>query len=441
MNCRKSLPLIMLLVFINTFLAAQFKVEDIKSFVLQNGMKVIIWEDHSIPNANMYLFFKVGSRNESQGITGISHFCEHMMFNGAQKYGPKMFDRVLGMAGGNTDAYTAENITAYTDFFPARALETVFDLEADRIGHLTLDEQIMNNERDVLLSERSYLMDNDNYLVLEEQVRGVAFLAHPYRWSVVGYETDIKNWQRTDLLSYFKTNYAPNNSVAVIVGDITFKHVKELAIKYFEPIPAGTPPRPVHSVEPKQMGEKRFYYNKDASTPNIMIAYHVPETNSRDHYTLEMLNSILSSGPSSRLYSALVDQKQLAVEVRTVLDKALDPYLIYIYAVCGQGIAEETLENAIYEEIDKIKTQGITDEELLKVKNSKLMDFYRAMETINGKADNIGQYEIFMGDYKKLFSAPEEYQKVTVEDIKRTAATYFVKSNRTVGVLKKIEEK
>lgn len=441
MNFQKPLSLIILLIFSNMFLTAQFNVDDAKPFVLQNGMKIIVWEDHTIPNANMYLFFKVGSRNESQGLTGISHFCEHMMFNGAQKYGPKMFDQVLGMAGGTNNAYTTENITVYTDFFPAQALETTFDLEADRIGHLALDEKIITNEQDIVLSERAYLIDNDNYLLMEEQVRGAAFLAHPYRWPVIGYETDIKNWQRSDIVSYVKTYYAPNNLVVVIVGDVSFNRVKELAIKYFAPIPAGTPPRPVKAVEPKQMGEKRIFYNKEVSTPNIMIAYHVPETGSKDYFALEMLNTILSAGDSSRLYDALVDQKQLAVEVRTILDNALDPYLLYIYAVCNQDIAAETLENAIYDEIDKIKTQGITSDELLKVKNTKLMDFYRTMATINGKADTLGQYEIFLGDYKKAFSAPGEYQKVTAEDIKRVAATYLVKSNRTVGILEKIEEK
>lgn len=440
MNVRKTLKLVILLLFTSVLLTAQIKVEDVKPFMLKNGMKVIVLESHSIPNANMYIFFRVGSRNEHRGITGLSHFLEHMMFNGAKKYGPRMFDRALGAVGGDTNAYTTENITVYTDFFPSRVMETIFDLEADRIGHLALEKEMIKNEREVVLSERSYLMENDNYVLMEEQVRGVAFLAHPYRWAVIGYETDIRNWTRNDLLNYFKTYYAPNNAVVVIVGNVTLERVKELAGKYFEPIPAQTPPRPVHTREPEQRGEKRLVYRKDVSTPNIMIAYHVPETNSKDHYALDMLNSVLSSGNSSRLYRALVDEKQLAVDVRTVLDRALNPYLIYIYAVCAQDVNEETLENAIYQELDKIKNQGITDEELLKIKNAKLMEFYRTMETINGKADTIGQYEIFFGSYKKLFSAPEEYQKVTVEDIKRAAAAYFKESNRTVGILKKSEE-
>lgn len=441
MSFRRILKLVILLLFTNALLTAQIKVEDVKPFMLKNGMKVIVLESHSIPNANMFIFFKVGSRNEHRGITGLSHFFEHMMFNGAKKYGPKMFDRVLGAVGGDTNAYTTDNITVYTDFFPSRAMETIFDLEADRIGHLGLEEKMIKNEREVVLSERSYLMENDHYVLMEEQVRGVAFLAHPYRWAVIGYETDIKNWKRNDLLNYFKTYYAPNNAVVVIVGNVTLDEVKKLAKKYFEPIPAQTPPRPVHTKEPKQMGEKRLVYHKDVSTPNIMIAFHVPETGSKDYYALDMLNSVLSSGYSSRLYKALVDEKQLAVHVRSVLENALDPYLMYIYAICAQGVNEETLEKAIYQELDKIKKQGITDEELLKVKNAKLMGFYRTMETINGKADTIGQYEIFFGSYKKLFSAPGEYQKITVDDIKRVAAAYFKKSSRTVGILKKSEEK
>jgi predicted Zn-dependent peptidase len=422
-------------------LSALIKVEDIKPFTLKNGMKIFVLEDHSIPNANIYLFFKAGSRNEYPGITGLSHFFEHMMFNGAKKYGPKMFDRTMEAAGGANNAYTTENITVYTDWFPSSAIETMFDLEADRIGHLALDPKMVESERGVIISERLTSLNNSNFRFLHEQLKAVAFVAHPYRWSVIGYESDIKNWKLDDLQRYFDTYYAPNNAVVVIAGDVTLAQVKKLTKKYFEPIPAQKPPRPVHTVEPEQLGEKRLWVNKKVSSPNLMIAYHVPETGSKDYYALDMLNSLLSEGNSSRLYNALINEKQLAVNVFTYMPNAMDPNLFYISAICSRGTAEDKLENAIYEEIQKVIENGVSEKELQKIKNSKLLEFYHAMETINGKANTIGTYEIFFGTYEKLFQAPEEYKKVTVDDIKRAAATYFKKSNRTVGILKTIEEK
>ena len=433
--------LILTSLFLSTIIiSAQTRVEDVDTFTLKNGMKIIVLEDHSIPNANMYLFWKVGSRNEVPGITGLSHFFEHMMFNGAKKYGPKIFDRVMEANGGSNNAYTNENVTVYTDWFPSSTMEVMFDLEADRIHHLALDDKMVESERGVVMSERITGLENSNWQLLSEQVKSVAFVAHPYRWSVIGYDSDIENWSKQDLQNYFDTYYAPNNCVVVMVGDLTMETVKRLAEKYFEPIPPNEPPRPVHTREPEQLGEKRLFVNKDVSSPYLMITYHVPETKSDEYYAIDMLNSILSQGNSSRLYSALVDQKQLAISVFTRYPLAFDPNLLYIYAVCARGIPEDSLEQAIFKEIDKIIQDSVTEEELQKVKNRKLLDFYHAMETINGKANTIGTYEVFFGDYKKIFEAPEEYQKVTVSDIKKVAKKYLKKSNRTVGILRKIEE-
>ena len=429
-----------LIVFLLPLLAgAMMGVEDIQTFTLKNGMKFIVLEDHDIPNANMYIFWKVGSRNEYPGITGLSHFFEHMMFNGAEKYGPKEFDRVMEANGGANNAYTSENVTVYTDWFPSSAMEVIFELEADRIGHLALDDQMVESERGVVLSERITGMENSNWYLLNEQLKGVAFLAHPYRWSVIGYESDIRGWRKEDLQRYFETYYAPNNGIVVMVGDLKLDAVRELAEAYIEPIPPHDPPRAIHTQEPEQMGEKRLFVHKDVSSPTILIAYHVPETKSDEYYAIDLLNSILSEGNTSRLYSALVDEKQLATQVFTHYPLAFDPTLFYVYATCARGVSEDALEGAICEEIDKLMEEGVDDKELQKVKNRKLVDFYHAMATINGKANTIGTYEIFFDDYSKLFSAPEDYQKVAVEDIQRVVKTYFKKSNRTVGILKNIE--
>lgn len=417
-------------------LFAQIKADDVKTFTLKNGMKFLVMEDSSIPNANMYLFYKVGSRNEHPGITGLSHFFEHMMFNGSKKYGPKMFDRTMEFNGGANNAYTTQNVTVYTDWFPVTAMETMFDLESDRIANLSIDPKMVESERGVVLSERSTGLENSPWNALSDAVNATAFQEHPYHWTVIGYESDIKNWTKEDLEEYFKTYYAPNNAVVVVSGNVKADEVKRLAQKYMEPIPAHAAPKPVHLVEPPQNGERRVMVQKEVATPYLMIGYHTPETKNKDYYALDILSSVLSNGNTSRLYSSLVDKKQLATSVGTSNDETFDPNLFQIYAVSAKDIKVNDLENAIYEEIEKVKKDGITPQELQKTKNQKLMQFYGQIETINGKSNNIGTYELFFGDYKKMFNAPAEYEKVSAEDVKRVANQYFKKSNRTVGILK-----
>ncbi len=430
---RMLFPVFLLLTLLSQ---SQMKADDVKTFTLKNGMKFLVVEDFSIPNANMYLFYRVGSRNEYQGITGLSHFFEHMMFNGAKKYGPKMFDQTMEFNGGANNAYTREDITAYTNWFPASAAEVIFDLEADRISSLTIDPKIVESERGVVLSERSTGLENSPWSLLSQTVQAAAFLEHPYHWPVIGYEDDMKNWTQQDLERYFKTYYAPNNCVVVVSGGIRTEEVKRLAEKYLEPIPAQPAPPKVHIVEPVQTGERRVTVQKDVATPYLLISYHAPEAKHEDFYALNILSSVLSSGKSSRLYSSLVDKKQLATQVFTNFSESFDPTLFQVYAVANRNVNEADLEKTIYEEIEKIKKEGISESELQKIKNQKLMEFYEQIETINGKSNNIGTYEVFFGDYRKMFDAPASYDKVTVTDVQNVAKKYFTKSNRTVGVSK-----
>ena len=426
-----------LLVFLITAITifAQISAEDVQTFTLKNGMKILVLENNSIPNANMYLFYKVGSRNEHVGITGISHFFEHMMFNGAKKYGPKQFDRTMEANGGANNAYTSENITAYTNWFPSSATEIIFDLEADRIAHLNFDSSMIESERGVILSERSTGLENNPMEELWQEVQATAFIAHPYMWPVIGWESDIKNWTKLDLESYFHTYYAPNNCLVVISGDVKLDQIKKLAEKYWEPIPSAPAPRKVHTIEPEQTGERRVFVQREVPSANLMITYHVPQSGSEDYYALDLLSSILSQGRSSRLYSSLIEQNQLALEVDSYYGDAFDPTLFYFFGVCNDGVKASELEDAIIEQVQKIVDEGVSENELQKVKNQKLMAFYKTLETINGMSNTIGTYELFFGDYKKLFSAPEDYKKVTVDDIKRVTGKYFTKENRTVGIL------
>jgi len=431
---KKFLLPVLLIISFNAM--AQIKANDVNSFTLKNGMKFLVVEDNSIPNANMYLFFKVGSRNEHQGITGLSHFFEHMMFNGSKKYGPKMFDRTMEFNGGANNAYTTENVTVYTDWFPASALEVMFDLESDRIANLSIDPKMVESERGVVLSERSTGLENSPWRVLLEGLQATAFQEHPYHWPVIGYEDDMKNWTQADLEKYFRTYYAPNNCVVVISGAVKTQNVKALAEKYFASIPAQPEPEPVHIVEPEQKGERTITIQKDVATPYLAVGYHVPDAKSKDFYALVLLKEILSNGKSSRLHKALVEDKQLATMVSASYDESFDPTLFFVYAMSAKENGDSILEQEIYTEIEKIKTGGVGERELQKVKNQKLMEFYNQIETINGKSNNIGTYEVFFGDYKKMFDAPSEYNKVTANDIKRVANEYLKKRNRTVGILK-----
>lgn len=433
--------LLVLLSLLGSVAQAETTVEDIHAFTLDNGMKIMVLEDASIPNANMYLFWKVGSRNEYPGTTGIAHFFEHMMFNGSKKYGPKMFDRTMEAAGGSNNAYTTENSTVYTNWFQTDALETIFDLEADRIAHLDIDKDVVESERGVVTSERSTGLENSNFRAIWEEVKGAAFRAHPYSWSVIGHASDIANWSLADLESFHKTFYAPNNAIVVIAGDVKVAEVKKLAKQYFEPIPAQPKPRKVHTVEPEQKGERRVYLQKKSvSSPNLMIGYHVPNTKHEDYYALDILANILAVGDSSRLNSSLIEEQQIASDVFVYMPQSIDPNLFYIYGVAAKDVSAKQLEQGIIKQVNNIMINGVTEKELTKVKNRKVVDFYRTMSTINGKANTLGTYELYFDDYTKLFSAPEEYNKVTVDDIQRVAKQYLRKANRTVGVLSAKED-
>jgi len=410
--------------------------KDIHRFTLKNDMTFLVMEDDSIPNATMYLFWKTGSRNEAPGITGLAHFFEHMMFNGAKKYGPKMFDQTMEAAGGSNNAYTSENLTVYQEWFPADALEIMFDLEADRIADLALDPKIVESERGVVTSERIRGLENSNFRQIWEEVKNAAFRAHPYSWPIIGHASDIANWSLDDLKSFHKTYYAPNNAVVVVVGAVKTDNVKKLAKQYFEPIPKQPAPKAIHTVEPEQTGERRVYVQKSSVTsPNIMLGYHIPNNKHEDYYALKLLGDILGSGNRARLNASLVYEQQIAASIFSWVPDSIDPNLFYIYAVGSQSASPEQLEQGLLKEIYRIQQQGVTEQELQRAKNQQQVEFYKTFSTISDRADLIGSYEIFHGDFSLMFSAPQTYNKVTTDDIKRVAQQYLTKKNRTVGVL------
>jgi zinc protease len=402
---------------------------------LKNGMKVLVQSDHSIPNVALYIFYRIGSRNEHPGTTGLSHFFEHMMFNGAKKYGPGELDKVMEANGGENNAYTNQNLTVYQDWFPRSALPLIFDIEADRIQYLQFDPKKIASEREVVASERRLRTDNDNGGLLDEQLWATAYIAHPYQWPVVGWMSDIEHWTMDDLKHHFEMGYSPNNATMVVVGDVTSEEIFQLCEKYIEPIPTHAPPPPVTTVEPEQLGERRLVVHKPAELPLLMVAYHVPQTNNPDFYALNILRTVLFEGESSRMYQRLVDKDQIALSVSSYVQSAFDPTLAIVVAQPKQGVDPAACEKAIYEELDKSKASLISDRELEKAKNIRLVEFYQQMRTINGRANTIGTYEIYFGDYARLFDAAKNYSAVTKEDVERVAAKYFGPNNRTVATL------
>jgi zinc protease len=402
---------------------------------LANGMKILVHEDHDVPSVAMYFFYKIGSRNERPGTTGISHYFEHMMFNGARKFGPKQFDIQMEKAGGRNNAYTSRDVTVYTDWFPPSALELMFDMESDRIRDLSFDPKIVESERGVVYSERRNSVDNNPFGVLSEQLSAVSYIAHPYKFPVLGWPSDIESWTMDDLKAHFRMGYAPNNCVMVVTGDITHNQVVALAKKYLEPIPRQDAVPVVRTREPEQLGERRIEVRRPAALPIVMVSWHVPRTLDADTPALQALANILSSGRSSRLRKRLVETEQLALNVNANRGISLDPGQFNMTMQVRRGIEPRRAEAAAYEEIDKVARDGVTADEIAKARNQLLANFYQQMATIAGKANVIGNYEVFYGDHRKLLTAAEDLNRITAADVQRVAAKYLTQNNRTVGTL------
>lgn len=416
-------------------LLAALDPKGVRTFTLANGMKVIVEEDHDIPNVAMYLFYQVGSRNERPGITGISHFFEHMMFNGAKKYGPKQFDVEMEKAGGSNNAYTARDVTVYTDWFPRTALRLMFDMEADRIRYLSFDPKIIESERGVVASERLTRTDNNNFGLIYEQLNAAAYTAHPYGWPVVGWPSDIQAWSMEDLKAHFKMGYAPNNCLMVVVGDVSFDEVQKLAKEFMEPIPRQQPPPAVRTVEPPQLGERRVSVVKRSELPYQLVSWHVPKASHADIPALQVLSAVLSEGRSSRLYSRMVDREQLALSASAEVEQQLDPGQFLAYVRPRAGVDTAKTEKVLFEEIERVRTAEIRADELRKAKNQLLTQFYRQMKTISGRANQLGTAEIFLGSYEQMYGTPSRFEAVTAADVLRVAKQYLGPNQRTVATL------
>jgi zinc protease len=383
----------------------------------------------------LYTYFRVGSRNERPGITGVSHFIEHMMFNGTKKFGPGEFDRKMEFAGGSNNASTGDDRTGYTDWFPAAALEPMVEMEADRMQGLLLDPKVLESERGVVASERRMSVENNNDAILAENVRATAIMAHPYHWDVIGWMSDIQSWKRDDIMNYYRTYYSPNNAVLVAVGDFDTAKALELIKKYFNGIPAGPPPPAVTTVEPPQMGPKSVLIRKEAQAPSFQMVFHAPNCTSPDFYPLSILDLVLMNGQSSRLYKRLVRDEQLALSVGGGIGETIDPLLFTISVKPRPGADLNKIEAVVDEELNKVKNTGITDQEFQKALNMIRSQFYSRLQTISGKASVLAETEILYGSFETLFTQMDKYAAVKKEQIQEATRKYFTENNKTVGRL------
>jgi len=408
---------------------------EIATKILPNGMQIIVWPDHDISNVTLYNYFHVGSRNERPGITGLSHFFEHMMFNGSAHHPPGDFDRIMEENGGSNNAYTTNDVTVYQDWFPRSALELIFQLEADRICCLSFDSTTVESERGVVYSERRTSVEDDNASLLDEQVMATAYVAHPYQIPVIGWPSDIEHWTMDDLKTYFRTYYAPNNATLVITGDVSADEVFAMAERYFGPIPAQKQPARVGPVEPPQLGERRVIVRKAGQVPLLEVSYHVGTPRDPGAEALDLLHMILTTGESSRLYRRLVDQERIAVSVGSSVMEGFDPGLFTFQVTLASDRNPSDVERMLYEELARIGREGPTEDELAKAKNIQLSAYYQTLETISGKAGALGDNQVFRGDWKRLFSSPARYAAVKARDLQEIAKRIFDERNRTVGIL------
>lgn len=409
---------------------------EIRRQVLDNGLEIIVWPDHDIPNVVVYSFVRAGARNEYPGITGVSHFFEHMMFLATENRAPGEFDTIMEAAGGANNAYTTSDVTVYQDWFPRSALATIFELEGDRFANLKIVPEVFESERKVVYSERRSSVDNNNFFKLAEQVQATAFLAHPYQFTVLGWPSDIENWTRDDLVAYYRTYYAPNNRTVVVTGDVTPGEVFRLAEDVFGAATAEDPPPPIRTVEPEQLGVRRIVVEAPAQTPLVQMAFHGPRAGEPDALTMSLLLGVLTGGDSSRLHRALVEEGGLALSIGGYQDEGFDPGLVWIYMTLPPGGDPDAAAARSLAELRRVAEDGVDETELEKARNILLADYWRGLSTIDGKASAVGDYAVFHGDYEQLFELPGALAAVSADDLRAVAGRVFRARNLTVGVLR-----
>jgi zinc protease len=403
--------------------------------VLSNGLKVILLENHKAPVVTFQIWYRVGSRNEEWGRTGLSHVLEHMMFKGTSKFGPETFSRVIQENGGNDNAFTSSDYTAYFENIASDRIGVVIDLESDRMQNLILRQEDFMPERMVVMEERRLRTEDNPQTYLLEQLEATAFQIQPYHWPIIGWMGDLERMTVEDLRTYHRTYYNPANAFLVVVGAFKTAELIPRLEKAFGGIPKGPAPDQQKALEQPQNGERRVLVKREAQAPFIVMAYHVPNLRDPDSYVLEVAATILSSGRSSRLYQHLVREKQIALSADA--DNSLvsrDPRLFYLSAdpVPGKDTAE--VEKALNEEIERLQREPVPEAELEKAKNQIESAFIYGQDSLFYQAMLLAQHEIVM-DWRAIDDYLPAIRKVTPADIMKVSRRHLTPDNRTVGVL------
>ncbi|MFO7998369.1 MAG: pitrilysin family protein [Bacteroidales bacterium] len=402
-------------------------------FTLDNGLHVILHQDNTTPNVVVNIMYHVGAKNENPERTGFAHFFEHLMFEGSKHIDRGEFSEIVERAGGSLNAFTSFDVTNYYVFLPSNQLELGLWLESERLLHPKIDSTGIATQKSVVTEEMKQSRDNQPYgrLIIETVSR--AFTRHPYQSDVLGKDAHIRAATDEDIMAFHDMFYVPDNAVLVVTGDIDMNETRTLVDKYFGDIPSGT--RPVYRpqiVEPVRQHEVRDTVYDNIQLPMVIQAYHIPAQGTADFYALEMLGALLSQGQSSRLYRKLVTEEQTAMQVQSVPLGLEDPGLNIVLALPNMGIDPKVLENGINAELEKVRNELISEQELQKLKNQFESRLVNSNTTIASRATNLANYYTLFKDAGRINTELERYHAVTREDIRRVAREYLRENNRVV---------
>lgn len=402
---------------------------------LDNGLRIRLIPSDAVPTCSLFTYFRVGSRNERPGITGISHLFEHMMFNGSKKYGPGAFDRVLESNGGTSNAYTSNDLTVYYEDFMAEALETVLDLESDRMRSLRITPRMLESERQVVMEERRLRVDNEIAGLMDEELSALVYKAHPYRWPVIGWMKDIESISRANCQEYFETYYAPSNAILYLSGDFEPRRALKLIRGYYRDIGRGRPAPAVVDAEPEQRGERRAEVHHPAQNPSLLFGWKGPMATDPATLALDVLQYSLSVGQSSRLVRSLVYDKELAVSAAVDWAWRIDPATFVVALELKPGADPRVAEAALSDELARVLEHGLTARELQKARNNLAAHLLRELSTNNGRASALGTYEAMLGSWQAGLALAARYETITASEVMAAARKYLGPSRRSVVTL------
>ncbi|MEN8717374.1 MAG: pitrilysin family protein [Sulfurovum sp.] len=408
---------------------------------LENGLQIV-----AIPmknNTNVVttnIFYKVGSRNEVMGKSGIAHMLEHLNFKSTENLNAGEFDEIVKGFGGVNNASTSFDYTRYYIKSSSKNMDKSLDLFSELMQNLTLKDEEFQPERDVVAEERRWRTDNNPMGYLQYRLFNNTYLYHPYHWTPIGFMSDIQNWTIEDIRDFHSTFYQPKNAIVVVAGDITKEEVFASSEKYFNKIENKKEIPTVHMVEPVQDGERRAVIYKDSQVEMLAMAYHIPNYEHEDQVALSALSELLSSGKSSLLQKELIDNKRLANQIYAYNVELIDPGVFMFVAIANEGVKAKDIEKEILKTIKKIKNGDFEEKEIEKIKVNTKADFIFSLENSSSVSSLYGSYFV-RGNTAPLFEYENDIEKLKKEDLVEVAKKYLRKRNSTTLILKKEEEK